>query len=242
MKNDWTFHWNIKINECNLHSHLISYYQLICSILCENLKCYFILSSLVVRWYPDIIAESLSSRKIIDQSMQNDKPEKNPTNIRWWWQGWIKIWPCGQLSLWCKMVILYVTNGSIQVSIQWCHGYLYCITSFIKASTQALHWCKSWLWHGGDLWQWSRAEIGLNVFCLSTIPQKFIIITHGSATAQKDTATLCKDCEVSYSYKYCPNGWGQGCVTKEKSKVKIWTSWEIKTTLGWCLNGNQCMY
>lgn len=64
----------------SLHSHLISYYWLICSILFENLKCYFILSSLVVRWYPDLIArkstESLSSRKIIDQSMQNDKPEK----------------------------------------------------------------------------------------------------------------------------------------------------------------------
>ena len=95
--------------------------------------------------------------------------------------------------------------------VPWCCGYLYCITSFIKASTQALHWCKSWLWHVGDLQWWGSVTMvpsGNRAKCLLSVNHITKIHHHHTlfSTAQKDTATLCKDCEVSYSCKYCPNG------------------------------------
>ena len=64
----------------------------------------------------------------------------------------------------------------------WCRGYHYCTSSFNKAWTKVLRRFKSCSWRvgvrdGEDLWQWSRLEIGLNVFRQSSIPQKqFIII------------------------------------------------------------------
>ena len=56
--------------------------------------------------------------------------------------------------------------------VPWGCGYLYCITSFIKASTQALHWCKSWLWHVGDLQWWGSVTMvpsGNRAKCLLSV-------------------------------------------------------------------------
>ena len=53
--------------------------------------------------------------------------------------------------------------------------------------------CVSEICDGEDLWQWSRLEIRLTVFCLSTIPQKqFTIISKWMYFLIKDDDLLKK--------------------------------------------------
>ena len=81
----------------------------------------------------------------------------------------------------------------------WCSGYHYCTTSFNKTSTQVLRRFPARgvleIWVGEDLWQWSRLEMRLNAFRLSTIPQKqFIIIIMVLKMELCQTSNYLKNC------------------------------------------------
>ena len=63
-------------------------------------------------------------------------------------------------------------------SVQWCSGYHYCTTSFIKAWTQVLHRFKSCLWRVGDSrWWGSRTVVPAGNKATTILQKQFIIIS-----------------------------------------------------------------
>ena len=62
---------------------------------------------------------------------------------------------------------------------KWCRGVVVITTAHLHSTKPELRLCAGWnpacgiseICNGEDLWQWTRLEIRLNLFCWSTIPQ-----------------------------------------------------------------------